>query len=142
LKLVLIFTWLGLPDVHSAAILFAVPIWSRWFVVIAIAGWPYARKEGLGGFTRNAGSKHVLLATALALPLSFFGIWVGGIAAAAQMLLLSLTMLGIAGIGGWLIASYFSRKLGGLTGDTYGAVNEMLEVVLLLFMYPVYTNLL
>jgi cobalamin synthase len=33
---------------------------------------------------------------------------------------------------GYGIAAYLARKLGGLTGDTYGALNELLETVLLL----------
>jgi cobalamin synthase len=33
---------------------------------------------------------------------------------------------------GWILATYISRKLGGLTGDTYGALNELLETLLLL----------
>jgi cobalamin synthase len=32
---------------------------------------------------------------------------------------------------GWGIARYLSLKLGGLTGDTYGALNELLEMLLL-----------
>ena len=35
------------------------------------------------------------------------------------------------GLGG-IIASAITRKLGGLTGDIYGALNEIIEVSLLL----------
>jgi cobalamin synthase len=30
------------------------------------------------------------------------------------------------------IASYFRSRLGGLTGDTYGAINEIAEVLVLI----------
>jgi adenosylcobinamide-GDP ribazoletransferase len=35
----------------------------------------------------------------------------------------------VIGIG---TAAYLNHKLGGLTGDTYGAINELIEVGLLL----------
>ncbi|MNG42027.1 cobalamin synthase [compost metagenome] len=38
----------------------------------------------------------------------------------------------ITNVFGTAIAAYISSKLGGLTGDTYGALNELLESVLLL----------
>jgi adenosylcobinamide-GDP ribazoletransferase len=34
------------------------------------------------------------------------------------------------------LALLFTRQLGGLTGDTYGAINELLEVILLLTIFP------
>ena len=37
-----------------------------------------------------------------------------------------------------LFCSYISGQLGGLTGDTYGATNELLEVVTLLLFFPVH----
>ncbi|MGD8189868.1 adenosylcobinamide-GDP ribazoletransferase [Brevibacillus ginsengisoli] len=137
LKTTLIGTWLQFPDMKEALILFSVPIWSRWFVVLSIAGWPYARKQGLGSYVRAAGYKHVLLATFVALLVSMLGFYLTGFFPIGQVLILPFAMLGIAGIFGWLINSYFHRNLGGLTGDTYGAVNELLEVVLLLMSYLV-----
>ncbi|WP_311198834.1 adenosylcobinamide-GDP ribazoletransferase [Paenibacillus hexagrammi] len=42
----------------------------------------------------------------------------------------------LTGICTWVLgatmAQFISRKLGGLTGDTYGALNELLESLLLL----------
>jgi cobalamin synthase len=32
------------------------------------------------------------------------------------------------------VASYFKSRLGGLTGDTYGAINELAEVLVLLIL--------
>jgi adenosylcobinamide-GDP ribazoletransferase len=39
----------------------------------------------------------------------------------------------IAWAAGSLTAERMSRRLGGLTGDTYGALNELLETVVLIF---------
>lgn len=41
----------------------------------------------------------------------------------------------VAALGGsYLLARHIAAKLGGLTGDTYGAVNEAAELLFLLFM--------
>lgn len=109
-----------------------VPIWSRWFMVAAIRMWPYARpNSGLGSLFRGVNGKHVtvsllvaLLTTTLCIctakptPLPSWSIVLG-----------FMTITTLVGSG---IAAYISSKLGGLTGDTYGALNELLETVLLL----------
>ncbi|MNR33504.1 cobalamin synthase [compost metagenome] len=113
-------------------LLIIVPIWSRWFMVAAIRIWPYARPtSGLGSLFRGVNSKHVkvsllvaLLTTTLCMfssDITFLPIW---------SIVLSFTA--ITTLVGSGIAAYISSKLGGLTGDTYGALNELLESVLLL----------
>ena len=42
-----------------------------------------------------------------------------------------LIALAVAGICVWLCASFVIRRIPGLTGDIYGALNELVEVVLL-----------
>lgn len=137
LKATLIITWLQLPDRQEVLFFFLVPVWSRWFVVFSIAGWPYARREGLGSYVRAAGYKHAMLATLLSLPVSVLGFYLSGYDALWQVLIGPVVILGITGILGWLINCYFHRNLGGLTGDTYGAVNELLEVMLFVVLYLV-----
>ena len=34
----------------------------------------------------------------------------------------------------WIAKNYFRRKIGGITGDTIGAVNEITEIFVLFFM--------
>ncbi|GAB7056977.1 hypothetical protein JCM16163A_37250 [Paenibacillus sp. YK5] len=123
-------SWLLLP---------MVLLWSRWYMVVAIAGWPYARQEkggGMGSFYRGVGWKHIAAHSALAALLS------AAVLLTARALGLHLAgglwpMLAFAGLtlgGGYLMSEYIHRKLGGLTGDTYGAMNELLEVLLLLLL--------
>ncbi|MBD0380074.1 adenosylcobinamide-GDP ribazoletransferase [Paenibacillus sedimenti] len=142
LKFALLFSMLGSEQSGdwkaSSVLLMIVPIWSRWFMVVAIFGWPYARSEsGLGSLFRGVTGGYVAWSTIAGLVASFaitflgYGrltealpcpsLWViiGGFAVVTYLL-------------GCLIALYISRKLGGLTGDTYGALNELLEVLLLL----------
>jgi adenosylcobinamide-GDP ribazoletransferase len=59
-------------------------------------------------------------ATVAALLLSFLA---GGYA--------GLLILGLAGLVVWGLSRYFRHQLGGITGDVYGTVNEILEVLVL-----------
>jgi adenosylcobinamide-GDP ribazoletransferase len=47
--------------------------------------------------------------------------WLNGLAVMAAAMLVAL-----------LVANWLSRKLGGLTGDTYGAINELVGVSVLI----------
>ena len=83
---------------------------------------PYARAQGLGtAFQDGAGWRQLVLALATAalagwLLLGSAGfVLLGGVTAVALVL------------GRW-----FKRLLGGMTGDTYGATNEVGEVAVLL----------
>ncbi|MGN7358542.1 adenosylcobinamide-GDP ribazoletransferase [Paenibacillus sp. SAF-054] len=125
----------GLPPL----LLLLPPIWSRWFMVHAMASWPMARgKEGLAGQNFNGMQKrHSLAAVPGAAMLTA--------AAAALFPLLGIGDFSLLRAGlSWLLlplaawaagvwaARRMTRKLGGLTGDTYGALNEGIETVLLL----------
>jgi len=120
------------PDSMTAALLF-VPVVSRWAMVYAIFAFRYARPEGLGKAYKEATRwPQFLMATIFALAV-----------AAALYPLLSIT--GFLLIGGiWLVttalAFYFRYKFAGLTGDTYGAINEVSEVMALLFIIIIFTN--
>lgn len=115
------------------ALLVIIPVWSRAFLSMAIAGWPYARiEQGMGGLYRAVRGRHALAAGVLAAGIScpvMAGI--GGFAP-VWALALSGGVLLVTYIIGASLAAAVNRKLGGLTGDVYGALNECLELVLLL----------
>ncbi len=98
------------------------PLISRWGLVLLAALAPYARPGGgLGqAMTEGATLQLTAKATAAALLLSFLA---GGYA--------GLVILGLAGLVVWGLSHYFRQQLGGITGDVYGAVNEILEVLVL-----------
>jgi adenosylcobinamide-GDP ribazoletransferase len=98
------------------------PLISRWGIVLLAALAPYARPGGgLGqAMTEGATSRVVIGATISALLLSFVA---GGFAGPLSLLL--------AGAVVWGLSNYFQRRLGGVTGDVYGAVNEILETLIL-----------
>ncbi|WP_256865180.1 adenosylcobinamide-GDP ribazoletransferase [Paenibacillus sp. 32352] len=140
-KWTLLQQWLPLSWTGSLFVLPLAALWSRWYMVVAIAFWPYARQEEtghnrIGAFFRGLQAKHVILHTGLALLLTCCLVWMMG-----ESLLSSALIIGAAALGclaaGVSISVFISRKLGGLTGDTYGAINELLEVFLLLLLYMV-----
>jgi adenosylcobinamide-GDP ribazoletransferase len=102
--------------------LMLAPCLSRWSCVAAIAVFPYARRDGLGS----------------AFHTSSFP-WAAPAAAAGALAVSALT-LGPAGAAAWLLATALglelgaaiATRLGGLTGDAYGAVVEVSEALLLL----------
>jgi len=104
----------------------------RTWMVAAITCWPSARKhEGMGAMFSEASWKHLVAASGLLVVLtvlvfSSFGMdWTTGL----QLMVLGTLLMVITGL---ILAVWLSSKLGGLTGDTYGAMNEAVETVLLL----------
>jgi len=131
-KFTLLAEWMGREDgVRALSLLAVVPIWSRWWMGAAIAGWPNARQgEGIGALFHLASGRQVtagfiaaVLGTVVCTVLNGFN-WRETLLILAGCILFTL-------IAGSLMAMWLSRKLGGLTGDTYGALNEAVEAVLL-----------
>jgi adenosylcobinamide-GDP ribazoletransferase len=116
----------------AAVFFFCTPIWSRWFMGVAIVRWPYARADskGLGGYFRNVRLRHIVGSSLIAYFFTLGALWIFGFSG-LELFLYSIGFPLICGLLGWCIAHYFAKKLGGLTGDTYGALNELLEVLLL-----------
>ncbi len=136
LKYTLLFSWIEGIRYYYLIGLFLIPVWSRWFLTIAIYKYPYARNEGFGSYYQSVKFRHVILATVLALIFSTIGLHLAGfdtISTFYTLLIVSMTTYCI----GWMISTYLYRKLGGLTGDTYGALNELIEILLLLIGYGV-----
>jgi adenosylcobinamide-GDP ribazoletransferase len=101
--------------------LLAFPTVARWLAAVLVVLFPYARPEGLGrAFSGEAGRVQVGAATAIAaVTLAVLG---------PALLLPALgTAAAVLAFGYWLY-----RRLGGLTGDVYGAAIELGEVVMLL----------
>ncbi|MFZ5642296.1 MAG: adenosylcobinamide-GDP ribazoletransferase [Bacillota bacterium] len=110
----------GLEDGrYTALILMAVA--GRWAMTYAIARFPYVREEGLGKlYSLHTGKFELSVATLIALAVAAFIGGVGGILIFFSSFVFT-----------HMFCAYLHRVLGGLTGDTYGAVNEVLEVVAL-----------
>lgn len=112
----------GLPGQYRTPLLVLFPVLSRWGMLLDMEVYSYARDRGMGTLF-HVGSKIrqvviglVVVVFASALLLGFAGI--------ALLAVVSIVALAF---GRWV-----TRLLGGMTGDTYGAVNEIGEVTVLM----------
>lgn len=109
------------------AALLCVPVFGRWAMSYMCARFPYARDEGTGSaIVVNAGWKEIVIASVIA----FIGISCSFIFIVKDPWLIALLLLlsfGIAETAG----RFFTRSIGGVTGDTVGATAMVVECVLL-----------
>lgn len=114
------------PSMLDSALL-VFPVLSRGGMVWGTWMAPYARAEGGTGeiFFRTLRRRHVWFAT------TFLCLWVVLFAGWPGFVLLAV------GAGGTVaFVRYCLRRIGGMTGDTLGALNELLEIVTLAAYYP------
>lgn len=125
LILLLLGKWTAIQNVSPLMVLIP-PVIGRWGMVLAVYAFPYARSSGLGGYFRDGlGPVQVGIASAWALTLTLIAAWwIDG-----AVLLTIPVMLGVVFIGGWWASS---RLGGGLTGDVYGALCELTELICLI----------
>lgn len=118
------------PDGASAIrlpALLLVPTLARWAMSGAVQLAPYARPgPGLGQKARTgAGRTQLAIATATALLASGLA-WYAGLGWAA------LVLLAVTALTGLVVAGWIQTRIGGLTGDAYGAICELVETVCLI----------
>ncbi len=100
-------------------------ILSRWSLVLAMFLFNYARQEGKAKvFIQGMNLKIFILATIIAL-VSALVIWK----------IKGLMIMIIVALVTYLTGKVISNKIGGITGDILGAMNEIAEVVILLSIY-------
>ena len=113
---------LGLAGPGAKWALLLFPMLSRWAMVISLGMFPYLRAAGLGSPFHQGGAKFATMTAALTvLAASFLLGGFGGLGLLAGVSVLAW-VLGLA------IASLLRGPDGpGLTGDAYGATNEIAE---------------
>jgi adenosylcobinamide-GDP ribazoletransferase len=118
LAALMLLPWTGVP-----AALIAAHVLSRWSSIPLMWGLPYARPEGgmagplAGRVSAGRLAAGTLLALLIAVPLLRWQILPAGLA--------TLAAVALAGV-------FFRRRLGGITGDCLGAVNQLVELAVLL----------
>lgn len=119
LILTLLLKTLAAGSVPAIALLLA-PVWARWLLLFA-ARQPQARPEGMGAdFAAGLTLENIIIAGAWPVLLLFFGDARGLVGAALEvMAMLALVQLA-------------RSRIGGVTGDVYGLVVEICEVMMLL----------
>ncbi|MEL6471768.1 MAG: adenosylcobinamide-GDP ribazoletransferase [Cyanobacteria bacterium J06623_4] len=113
---------------YRGFVLVAIAVWGRWAQQWAIGRYPYLKKEGKGALHKSAIPTIWQTLPHLLAMLAISGVL--GISGLIPIGLSVRTTLGGLLLSG-LVSSYFYRQLGGHTGDTYGAVVEWTEALLL-----------
>ncbi len=117
------------PALPRMLLLMLAAGWGRWSQQVAIARYPYLKPTGKGAFHKAAlpSFAHTLPSLLLLLSLSLYPTLVNPVFWRWGLVL---------GLGGGAIAlllpAWFHHRLGGHTGDTYGAVVEWTETLILL----------
>lgn len=108
--------------------LMAAAGWGRWGQLMAIARYPYLKAEGKGAFHKAS-----IRSSWAALPTGLLLVILGGVQGATAPDLWPRAVLMTFGGGAIALGTgaWFHHKLGGHTGDTYGAVVEWTEALLL-----------
>ncbi len=114
--------------------LLAVPVGQKWqalllFLVLARFGQVQtivfarnARLDGLGlAMISGAGTVQLLVAWLLTLAASWLLLGTGGLIVLFAVLIFT-----------WLLKTWFQRRLGGITGDVIGCINELNEILALI----------
>ena len=112
----------NVPDNWLMLTLVLMPVVSRWAMVYAIFAYPYAKPSGLGKvFKQGASGTRFIVATVITLAVAVILAQLMGL-----VIMFSIWVIVMA------MAVYLKGKFGGLTGDTYGAINEVAEVLVLI----------
>ena len=93
----------------------------RWALVFLLFMFPYARKEGKGKiFSEGINSKIFIVTTIFSLSCSFIFFKING-----------LSIMVLAMLVAFLFGKFMVKKIEGITGDSLGAVCELIEVIVL-----------
>lgn len=112
----------SVPQGLMMTTLILLPVVSRWAMVYAVFAYPYARPSGLGKvFKQGTGWPQLAIATLITLAMAAALFQLAGL-----VIMLAIWVIVVAA------ATYLKRKFAGLTGDTYGAINEAAEVCVLI----------
>jgi adenosylcobinamide-GDP ribazoletransferase len=112
----------AVPDSWLIPTLVLMPVVSRWAMVYAIFAYPYAKPSGLGTvFKQGVSWQRFTIATAITLAVVVVLAQLTGF-----IIMLIIWVIVVA------MVACLKGKFGGLTGDTYGAINEVAEVCLLI----------
>lgn len=107
--------------------LFLMCILSRWAMVFLMFLFPYARLEGKAKIFMDGINLNKFILASLVTVLFAFLIWgLKGLGLFAIVILIS-----------GAFGKYINRKINGITGDTLGATNELIEVATLIAIYAI-----
>ncbi len=123
--LLLLGKWLAIRAAPAEMLVLA-PVLGRWAMVLVVYAFPAARDNGMAATFRDGlARRHVILAA----------VWVVILLTQVELLALALGSCVFAGVFG----RWAARRLGGgLSGDVYGAICELTELLCLLALALIY----
>jgi len=126
--LLIILKWSLIMDISPLSLptaLLIMPVLGRFAMVMGITTFPYARPDGIGKAFAQYADKYTLY-IGLVLTLLI-------VVPVGKQAILSLAIVSICTM---LFARFVTNLLGGLTGDIYGAMSELAEImVLVVFLF-------
>ncbi len=118
-------SWLLIVSTGLSGLLF-FPIVSRWSMTLLLTVFPYGRQQGIGSAFMSSGRPWLATGFALVTVVAVAWFLLGLVGVLVLVVVSAASLL----LGWWTI-----RRLGGgLTGDCYGATNEMMEALALLLL--------
>jgi adenosylcobinamide-GDP ribazoletransferase len=122
-----------LPLRAVVPILFLMPVFSKWVTVPAMYYGTSARQDGLGKiFIEHTGLASVIISTTIVLLLSLL---ISSLSLITTSIVQSIEFCAISIIGlslfGLLAVKFLMKRFGGLTGDHFGAMTEISEILFL-----------
>ncbi len=119
----------NLFESEKVAALLTAPVLSRWSQTLMVYKGVYGREQGMGKvFVGHLRSSGLAASTAVAFALSAFVVLRLDVRSSVLIFFLLSGVLLLTVLGKW----FLNRKLGGVTGDSIGAVSEMNEVLVFL----------
>ncbi len=119
----------SIPQAYTAPVLVLMPVIGRWTMVYALAMYPYALNEGLGKAFKDGVTRTRLgSATLITLGISVLLAWWADL---DYYYIVGIGIMAVIWIMVVMVSAYFRHKFAGLTGDTYGALNELAETGIL-----------
>jgi adenosylcobinamide-GDP ribazoletransferase len=112
----------SVPESRVYVALLLMPVLSRWAMAYAVFQYPYGRENGMGKELKGGSNNWVLPVASISALV--FAVVIGGWLGAIAMTFVWLLTIALA--------AFFKTKFNGLTGDTYGAINEVCEFGILL----------
>lgn len=123
-------------------VFFLVPLFSKWVMVTSMYRTKSARNDGMGRiFLEHTGLKQICIATGLLLVIVFLILYVFsqflssslqfGYGSFTLFLMFSMVFIYLTG---FVLKYIFTARFGGLTGDNFGAIHEISELLFLTIM--------